>query len=326
MARVLDVFLIIVLIALLGAGIYYYFYVQENPIDNFIREQAADESIEDVSGILESESASYSAEQEASYKTSFQFYPNMRFFDRTISYNVESACSQKKAEQVEKAVEIIKDATILDFYPAGDLINPQIRITCSKLAPTLENRDYFVAGEGGPTEVINATAFALIVNGNVSLFRDEKCETPNVAIHEILHVLGFDHSENPLSIMYNTTDCKQKLDSLIAEEIDRIYSFPSAPDLVVEKVNVTRDGSYIDFDATIANNGLRDAVNQKLTVFANGDKIKDFDIELLEPGTKKILRVKNLKIGGADKVIFIVDAENNTVEISESNNKAELVV
>ena len=130
---------------------------------------------------------------------SSQFHQNMRYPDRTISYFISKNCSTKKTSDFLKAASFLEEKTILDFKES---VKPDILITCSNVAPEPNEQGHFVAGEGGPSQVINTSIYSVILVGKVSLYRSEKCEEPKVALHEILHALGFDHTGNISSIMY----------------------------------------------------------------------------------------------------------------------------
>ena len=256
--------------------------------------------------------------------TSSQFYPNMRFKDSKISYKIESLCDDKRKSDVLQAMSILEEKTLLEFYPSS---NPEIIILCSELPPEPEIKNHFVAGEGGPTEIVNTTVYSVILAGKISLFRSETCKTPQIALHEMLHVLGFDHNNNPSSILYPTTSCKQELDRYIIEDINRLYQTKSAPDLSIEKVSAVKSGRYLNFNITTANFGLQDANSVVLTVIADNQEVKEFELNKIEVGTKKILTVENIQIPrSATKIIFFADKANKIEEISEENNKVELLL
>ncbi|HLF53742.1 MAG TPA: matrixin family metalloprotease, partial [Candidatus Nanoarchaeia archaeon] len=251
-----------------------------------------------------------------------QFYPNMRYKDKRISYSLESVCSQKKWENVEEAFSILTERTILSFYHSSD--NPEITVLCSEVSPKSEEKGHFVAGEGGPSEIINTTNFAVILNGRISLYRDEKCDEPNIAIHEILHALGFDHYNNPKSILYPVTGCNQEIDSEIISDINRLYSLDSLPDLTIESLNANRTGRYLNFDINISNIGLAESVGARLNIYKDSDRIANFTLGDLDVGVKRLLFVQNLRIpGGSDNLLFEVESDDSG-ELSFANNRAEI--
>lgn len=173
--------------------------------------------------------------------TGNQFYPNMRFPDNNISYKINKECSLTKQNQMQRAFEIIEEKTILEFYPIPS--NEEITITCQETERKTEKylkANFFIAGEGGPTEIIRLQNFSLINKGEILLIRNSKCPNPNIAIHELLHVLGFDHSNNPKDIMYNITECDQEISLETLNIINKIYSIPSRPDL-----QITNASAYV---------------------------------------------------------------------------------
>ena len=54
----------------------------------------------------------------------------------------------------------------------------------------------FIAGEGGPTNITVSGKYNVITHGSILLIRESRCSIPTIAIHELLHVLGFKHSNN----------------------------------------------------------------------------------------------------------------------------------
>ncbi len=251
-----------------------------------------------------------------------QFYPNMRYREDTITYGIESACSESKRNTIESALKIIQDRTILTFKE--DSQNPEIRYFCSNIAPKPDEETHFIAGEGGPSEIINASSFSVIISGKVSLFREEKCSTPLVAIHETFHALGFDHSKNPKSVMYSVTECKQEIDQYIINKIEDLYSIQSAPDLVIEKATANKDGRLLTFEITVSNFGLKDSQSAELVVYADGEPAKVFDLDETKIGVRKVISVENLMLPlRSNTIIFKV--ETSEPEISKENNAVELV-
>ena len=293
--RGLVILLIAVLIVLLGVGAYFVYMNLPTEEERF---------------------EEFSAELDYNFSGNMQFYPDMRYRDERISYWIEPTCSPEKRESAETAFSIIEEKTVLDFYYE---IGGEIGILCSNVQPEPEEEGHFVAGEGGPSEIINASRYNVILSGRAALYRDNLCDKPNVAIHEILHTLGFDHVSDENSIMYPVTNCEQEIDSSVIEEIDRLYSVSGEADLLVEGVSASKSGRYLNFNITIANYGLKDVDSSRLNVYEGGKSVKEFDMGEIGIGSKKIFSVENLGISrSAKEVEFEVVYEGD--EIDKGNN------
>ena len=255
------------------------------------------------------------------YGKGIQFYPRMRYKDRIISYTISNSCNDAKRKDVEGALSYIIQQTILEFKSSP---NGELKILCAEISPTPAEEGHFVAGEGGPSEIINTTNYAVILSGKVSLYRrTAECVKPNVAMHEILHALGFDHNNNPNSIMYPVTDCSQELDNYIITEINSLYKEDSLPDLLIEKVKASKTGRYVNFNITIANFGLQDSENSDLIIYSDSEEIKTFSLGEVDLGTRKILNVENLRApSSTDYLIFEIKNKEN--ELNKDNNIAKM--
>ena len=302
--KFLDVLIILMLFVFLGLGLYVlWLNMPTEPIqfEEFIFDR--DNPFENVNF------------------SKIQFYPNMRYKDKRISYSISSSCDLSKKRDIVAAFSIISDKSILEFYETDN--EAEIKILCSDIAPRPEEEGHFVAGEGGPSEIINTTNYAVIFSGKVSLFRENECQNPNIAIHEILHALGFDHNDNQKSVMYPLTKCEQEIDNYLIEEINRLYSVESMPDLAVGSVIANKTGRYLNFEASVINLGLDDSKSATLSIYAEDVLIKDFDLGLINVGTKKILSVQNLAISRKSELIsFEIKTLEN--ELSKENNFVEL--
>ena len=250
-----------------------------------------------------------------------QFYDNMRFPEPEISYNILD-CPLQKEDEMEEAFEMLSNLTILDFYPVVN--NEEISVTCD--SRNKMEGGMFIAGEGGPTNITRAGEFSVIQSGNILLIRQSKCGSPNVALHELFHVLGFKHSSNKNNLMYNISKCGQTIGEDSLELIDELYSYPSYSDLIFENVSAKMDGRFLDAEITIRNNGLKDSKKSELVILANEKEIKRIGVEPLLIGFGRIIVLENVLVSNlvVNEIEFFIDYPEE--ELEKENNKIELKI
>jgi hypothetical protein len=245
-----------------------------------------------------------------------QFYENMRYQENEISYKISNECSLVKKNEMESALEIISNLTVLEFYPV--VYGEEISVTCTD--ENIVQGNTFIGGEGGVTNVTVIDGFHVIFNGKILLIKDSKCTTPNIAIHELLHALGFTHSENPNNIMYETYECGQTIGDEIPEFIDEIYSIPSKPDLSFESVDANLNGRYLDANLSLRNNGFKNSPASKIIISVDGKTIKEVEVPPVEIGYGRKISLSNLFVTNinVEKIEFILSGDFD--EISKENN------
>jgi hypothetical protein len=248
-----------------------------------------------------------------------QFYENMRFPSPRISYRIDGCPLNKKGE-MEEAFVIMENLTVLEFYPV--IMGEEITINCDDKAQFEGN--LFIAGEGGPTNITVAGDYNIITAGKILLLRESQCSRPNIALHELLHVLGFDHSMNSDNIMYEITKCSQTIGDDILDFINKIYSVPPNPDLIIEDVSGFMSGKYLNVNLTIRNQGMISSGIGKIVIYADDKKIKEIEVDSLEVGYGTKLSLSNIWINkiSLDEIKFVV--ETDFKELSKSNNEVIL--
>lgn len=260
-------------------------------------------------------------ESQPSYAGDLQFYPDMRFNHSNLSYYIGEECPDNKKQDILSAFSFLHNKTLLNFYPSN---NEDIEVRCGKEYEQAQG--LVIAGEGGPETIINTTLFEIIVKGKILLLYSQSCPFMpyNIALHELLHVLGFKHSENPGSIMYNLSSCDQALTNDIVNEIDRLYSIKPLPDLYFEDIKAQKKGAYIDINFSVRNRGLTGAQEINVSLFTDSSELESFDLGDIEAGAGKILNVENIKVSfkTASLEVVIVDGE----ELNKENNKAVLAL
>jgi len=230
-----------------------------------------------------------------------QFYPNMKFNHNTITYKIDSQCSENKIERMNAAFsELASKVGLIEFQPSNN--DADIDITCSGEVGEITGKNSFVAGEGGAKEIIQTGRYNVIVKGEVLLYSNPKgaviCDWPNVELHELLHVFGFTHSSNTKSLMspYLTSCEKQKLDDSIINDLRELYSQENLPDIYFEDVRATKRGIYLDFNITVKNSGVIDSNNVILNLLDNGAKITSFELGDIPFGAGVEFQVSNLRL------------------------------
>jgi len=261
-----------------------------------------------------------------------QFYPNMKFNHNQITYRINQDCDQEKQQNILLAFnELSQKINLLIFQPTTKI--PDIEISCTKSSEESESYEaHFIAGEGGAKEIIPTQRYHIITKGIIYLYQDNarktvECDYPNVELHELMHVFGFDHVDEKSSLMYPILDdCNQRLDESIIQELKKLYSEPNLPDFYFENISVIKKGKYLDFNLTIKNSGSVNSPNATLTIIDNTKVIEEKDLGELSFGSGITLQIANLRLKhlNPDKIEFVIDRENKVEEIDEGNNVASV--
>ncbi|MGV8152304.1 MAG: matrixin family metalloprotease [Candidatus Nanoarchaeia archaeon] len=258
-----------------------------------------------------------------------QFYPNMKFNHNNISYKIDIMCDAPQKQRVYEAFEVISQRVgNIYFYETFD-VNPDIDIACSEVRESIGDDGFFIAGEGGAKEIIQTGKYNVITGGIVILHEvsQKKCKWPNVEIHELLHVFGFNHSDSKESLMYPILeDCNQAIDNSVIDMLKKLYSEKNGPDLYFEKIDSIKRGRYLDFNLTVKNAGTLHSNPVSLAVLDGNQKVQDFELKAIPFGAGLSLEVVNLKLTSrsSKEVSFVIDPLNSLQEIDKTNNAAKI--
>lgn len=262
------------------------------------------------------------------YRITPVFAENLRFNHNAISYFIEDECIGVRRDAMIEAFGIFaEEMGLISFYGVRSETEADIQVGCSDDYIELGER-LFVAGEGGPSKIINTSVFKIIEKGKILLYNDPQCDYPVVELHELSHVFGFDHTDNPNSIMYNISNCKQRITPDMIELIDKLYSIEPLPDATIHELTAIKRGRYLDFNISVLNEGLIEIDNISLTIIANEKEVQIISLGNIDIGYGRTLRATNIKLPSINvkKVYFIIDSDNVVRELNEDNNFMEMVI
>lgn len=261
------------------------------------------------------------------------FAENLRFNHNLISYFIEEDCDEIRREKMLAAFNIFsEEVKVIAFYEGDE--DSDIKVGCSNEFIEL-GENLFAAGEGGPSKIINTSLFKVIEEGRIELYNGEDCDYPIVALHELGHVFGFAHSEDPANIMYNVSRCDQRMSADMAELMRELYLIEALADARISELDAVLHGNYLDFNISILNEGLIGIDDIDLTILsstkddsgdpADGEEVEVIELGKIELGYGRTLRIKNMRMPWRVKEIkFVVDEKNLVRELREDNNFLEM--
>ena len=257
-----------------------------------------------------------------------QFYPNMRFTNSKISYYIHPICEKEKVSKMNWAFSMLSENTgVLDFFEEeeGDA---QILVSCSPKVYEKE-KNIFIAGEGGPTQIVNSS-WPVILKGKILLYNETRafCEKPILELHELLHVFGYEHINKSDHIMYPYLDCDQEINPNLLEHLVDLYNVQGFSEIYFDEVKGYKEryyGSwYLNVNVSIVNKGIIDALDSRLEIYENEEKLEEFDLGIIEFGGGKKFFVQNLPIDNREKIELRLKTES--YESNKENNNLFLEI
>ena len=213
------------------------------------------------------------------------------------------------------------DGTI-SFIETGDEENADITIEWARRLDDVGSIK--TVGEGGPV-VVNTGLFNLTVAGKITLVPgDASCKNVNIGMHELGHVLGLDHTDDPEDVMYPFESCSVKISAVAIQTIKELYEVQPNPDLLFVNATATRSGAIVNLETVIKNQGILNSTNTSILLKVDDTEIEGIPLRPIPPGGSLIFRQAFRIYKKFDIMTLAIDPDGLIEELDKSNNQITL--
>ncbi len=245
-------------------------------------------------------------------------FENIRFGQMPVKFYLDLASSESvpwftdaNIKNVIEAFETWENASNkISFERTFDEIEADVLVKwTTNLNATNTTR---VVGEGGPKLLIDTGLFNMTIKATMNMLPTRvKCVDVNRAVHELGHVLGFDHTSDPSDIMYPYESCSRKINQNEIDSLENMYALDAKPQLHMYNVSVSVNYGYLDVDFNVKNIGLLNSPKTEAALLVDGKEVAKININILEPGSGFSQHVKNAKIiYGSGNLDVVIDPES----------------
>jgi hypothetical protein len=302
--------LICIIVAIISFALILYNYKYFGVTDNYIQEiKELNQHIFKSNTSIEINITSYTP----------LLFENIRFGQMPIKFylDIDSAKNipwfrDSNIENVLEAFDIWSNLTNrkISFVRTLNKSDAQIIVSWSRNL-TITNTTSRTVGEGGPIEIVDTGFFNLTIKAIANILpAGIKCIDVNRALHELGHVLGFDHTDNPLDIMYPYESCSRQISQNEIRTLENLYSLEPKAQLHLYNISAFVHYGYLDLNFTVKNVGLVVSPETEVKIYSDNKNIAKVSIANLLPGSSFLGYLKNVKIiYGSKNLTIVVDPE-----------------
>lgn len=277
--------------------------------------------------------------------TSIDYEPNFpidRWNHTEITVDLESTPKIEHEQAVKKAASLWEDATALienDYISESfdfKFVESNADITVSWV-DTLPAKAKDALGYTNRTRTETGGNYWVIKEAEIQLLSEKDSNDLsenamiNLAVHELGHALGLNHTDNKASVMHPSLQVPapgiNHINALDLAMVREYYRERPLPDLEISSDSVlvskhsSGDQFYLDLEVKVNNKGILSSGDTLLAVETDGKKVFDRNWDSVNFGASRKATYRNISVGSDfSNVKVTIDYNNQVQEYEEANN------
>jgi len=242
-------------------------------------------------------------------------------------YVNNSTCPINRIKDINYATRIwsLETSNLVVFNEMKNKDEASLVINCISGYINQTEENVYIIGLAGIKSFYEVNNFSIITEAEILLSSTlADCVKPVRILHEIGHILGFNHTDDTSSIMYPEESCTQKFTPEIVDTIRELYKC-SLPDLYFSEAKATWSKEKLNLEIYISNRGTKISEPVDLSIETNNTLIYKGKLDPIPPGKILTIKVEDIKVRNKpENISIIIDPYLNLQEIDKNNNIVSL--